>query len=164
LGGIAKGWIVQRAAELLASFAEPCAVNAGGDMFFVGLPENSSTWAVEVENPLNPTRTVAVLHVGPGAVVTSSITKRRWKKDSSAMHHIIDPRSGEPARSGWLSVTVIAATATAAEAQAKALLVGGAAEALRVQVSDPSVGFVAVDRHGQLHASQNHKEFMYEHA
>jgi thiamine biosynthesis lipoprotein ApbE len=80
------------------------------------------------------------------------------------MHHIIDPRSSEPARSDWLSVTVIAATAPSAEAQAKALLIGGAAEAARVQACDPHLGFVAVDRLGHLYASQNHKEFMNDHA
>jgi thiamine biosynthesis lipoprotein len=164
LGGIAKGWIVQRAAELLAAFAEPCAVNAGGDMFFVGRPDNESGWRVELEDPVDSNQTVAVLQVGPGAVVTSSVTKRRWKSDSLTMHHIFDPRSGEPARSDWLSVTVIAATAPAAEVYAKALLIGGPAEAARVQACDPHLGFVAVDRLGHLYASQNHKEFMNDHA
>jgi thiamine biosynthesis lipoprotein len=160
LGGIAKGWIVQRAATLLAAFSAPCAVNAGGDMFFVGTPAGGERWSVELEDPLDSSRTIAWLTAAPGAVVTSSVTKRAWLKNGVTGHHIIDPRTGQPAESEWLSVTVLAPDAAAAEAYAKALLIGSRDEARRLQVRHPDLGFVAVDRGGRIYGSHNSREFM----
>ena len=108
LGGIAKGWIAEQAAKILSQFAPACAVNAGGDMYLCGLPANQVGWEVALEDPSNPEQDLALLRVGPGAVATSSITKRNWLLDGRLKHHLIDPRLGEPADTEWLSVTVIA--------------------------------------------------------
>ena len=51
LGGIAKGWIAEQAARLLAEKTSTCAVNAGGDLFMIGLPEGQSAWEVALEDP-----------------------------------------------------------------------------------------------------------------
>lgn len=80
LGGIAKGWIAEQAARLLSRYSNACAVSAGGDMALIGLPEGEPAWSVGLEDPLDPSRDLAVLKVGPGAVATSSIAKRRWMK------------------------------------------------------------------------------------
>ena len=92
LGGIAKGWIAEQAAILLSRFASTCAVNAGGDMFLVGLPEGQSQWPVELEDPLQPENTLTLLRVNPGAVATSTVTKRTWKQGEISRHHLIDRR------------------------------------------------------------------------
>jgi len=52
LGGIAKGWIAEQAAKILSRYARACAVDAGGDMFLVGLPDGLEQWPVELEDPL----------------------------------------------------------------------------------------------------------------
>jgi thiamine biosynthesis lipoprotein len=49
LGGIAKGWIAEQAAILLSEFSSACAVNAGGDMFLIGLPDGEAQWPVAIE-------------------------------------------------------------------------------------------------------------------
>src|SRR5581483_919691 len=159
LGGIAKGWIVEKAAALLNTYSAICAVSAGGDIFFVGDPSDGSRWRVEVEDPRRPDETVAVLHVGQGAVVTSSITKRVWNQNGQPRHHLIDPRIGEPAESNWLSVTVIAPQMTLAEVYAKVLLIGGAGEAERLCSQRPEIAFVAVNANGEMFCSQNSKEY-----
>ena len=56
LGGIAKGWIAERAAHLLSQYASACAVNAGGDMFLIGYPHGQDSWEVGLEDPRNPAR------------------------------------------------------------------------------------------------------------
>ena len=119
LGGIAKGWIADGAAQLLAGFSPACAVSAGGDMALRGLPAGASYWEVALEDPRDPDSLLATLRVGPGAVATSSVTGRRWQQGSRTMHHLIDPRTQQPARTDWLSVTVVAPDIITAEVFAK---------------------------------------------
>ena len=160
LGGLAKGWVAERAAHLLAQSSPACAVNAGGDMFLVGLPTGQSAWQVGLEDPRDPEQNLAVLNVGPGAVATSSITKRRWLQGGVERHHLIDPRTGEPAQAEWLSVTVIDPQAAAAEVLAKALLIAGprGLDALTEKLGP--LAFIAVDRNGQLLGSEHSREFI----
>ncbi len=160
LGGIAKGWIVERAALALAACVEACAVSAGGDMCLAGLPAGEAAWRVALEDPRDPDQTLAALRVGSGAVATSSVTKRRWQQGERLRHHLIDPRTGEPAETGWLSVTVIAAHTTEAEVYAKALLIAGPPEAEHIAMRRGDLAFIAVDRDGQLWGSKNAKEYL----
>ncbi len=160
LGGLAKGWAAQRGAEILAQAGEACAVNAGGDMFLVGLPAGQSGWQVGLEDPRDPEQNLAILNVGPGAVATSSITKRRWFQEGRERHHLIDPRTGEPAEVEWLSVTVIDPQAATAEVLAKAILIAGprGLDALAEQFGP--LTYIAVDRNGQLWGSEKSREYI----
>jgi thiamine biosynthesis lipoprotein len=162
LGGIAKGWIAEEAAHLLAEYTTACAVNAGGDIFAVGLPENETAWEIELEDPCDSEHILTLLRVPPGAVATSSITKRKWKQGAHERHHLIDPRTGLSAATDWLSVTVMAPHATVAEVFAKALLIAGSREALAVAEERSDVEFIAVDHDGKLWGSENAKEFLNE--
>ncbi len=161
LGGIAKGWIVERAAILLSVEAAVCAVSAGGDIFFIGEPADGSKWRVALENPRDPNQVAAKLRVGAGVVATSSIAKRVWSQDGQMRHHIIDPRTGEPAETEWLSATVIAPQMAEAEVYAKVLLIGGEAEASRLASRRPDVAFITVNTEGWLSASRNGLEFLH---
>ena len=160
LGGIAKGWIAEYAAQKLAAYADACAVSAGGDMFMIGQPSEESTWRVELEDPRDPTLALAILRLGPGAVATSSIMKRRWQQGDRVRHHLIDPRSSQPAETDWLSVTVMTPHATTAEVFAKALLIAGSRQADRIAAKRNDLAFIAVDRTGQLWGSARAKEFL----
>jgi FAD:protein FMN transferase len=160
LGGVAKGWIAERAAELLAAFAEACAVNAGGDLFLIGQPSEEPAWRVELEDPQDAERILAVLRVESGAVATSAITRRRWVQAGQARHHIIDPRSGKPAVTDWLSMTVIAPHAATAEAFAKALLIAGSGKAEQVAAASPQITFIGVRSDGALWGSSHSKEYL----
>ncbi|HTP08970.1 MAG TPA: FAD:protein FMN transferase [Anaerolineae bacterium] len=158
LGGIAKGWIAEQAALRLSEYAEACAVSAGGDMFLIGLPSDETSWAIGLEDPRLPDRDLTTLRVGPGAVATSSITKRRWQQGRRTQHHIIDPRTGLPTETDWLSVSVIAPHAALAEVYAKALLIGGSREAERLAARRPEITYLAVDQSGQLWGSARAEE------
>jgi FAD:protein FMN transferase len=160
LGGIAKGWIVQEAALRLKAYGTAAGVSAGGDMFFVGLPADGNRWQVEIEDPRDENKTVAALRVGEGAVVTSSISKRTWSQNGQLRHHIIDPRTGEPAQPEWISVTVIAPRADLAEAYAKAFLIGGPKDATRLMLQRPRLAVLSVGADGQVSASQNIKDYL----
>ena len=159
LGGIAKGCIVRKSAALLNRLASACAVSAGGDICFLGHPADSSRWRVEVEDPRDASATAAILHVGQAAVVTSSISKRTWTQNGQRRHHLIDPRTGEPAETDWLSVTVIAPWMEMAEVYAKALLVGGERKRISLAKQHPDLAFITIDAHGRMMSSENSREF-----
>ncbi len=161
LGGIAKGWIAEKAALLLSTWAKACGVDAGGDAFFVGLPENEPFWRVALEDPFDPQQVVANLKVQPGAVVTSAITRRRWQQGGKIRHHLIDPRSQQPAVTDWLSVTVFAPHATQAEVYAKSLLILGSRQATQLaERADPKIEFIAVDGQKKLWGSKRSLEVL----
>lgn len=160
LGGIAKGWIAEQAAQVLAEYAEACAVNAGGDLFAIGVPEGADAWEVEIEDPNDAEQTIAVLRAPAGAVATSSITKRKWKQGIKELHHLIDPRTGEPAETDWVSVTVLAPQATVAEVFAKALLIGGSAGAGELSARREEIEYIAVDRDNKLWGSERARGFL----
>ena len=162
LGGIAKGWIVQKAAELLHTYAETCAVSAGGDMLFIGRPSDGSDWDIFLEDPRDASSMISQLHIGSGAVATSSVMKRTWSQGEKVRHHLIDPRTGESADTDWLSVTVISPDVVTAEVYAKAILIGGAGELADLLNVRPELTFIAVDPDGNLLGTPNYKEYIYE--
>jgi thiamine biosynthesis lipoprotein len=162
LGGIAKGWIVKQAAALLRQYSEVCGVSAGGDILFIGQPQDGLGWDVYLEDPRDPTQMLAQLNIPSGAVATSSVMKRSWKQGNQFQHHLIDPRSGQPAQTEWLSVSVLCADIVDADVYAKTILIGGRRVAEELIKSKPGVHFIAVDQHGNLVGSPNFKEFIYE--
>jgi thiamine biosynthesis lipoprotein len=105
-------------------------------------------------------KTLAMLRIDRGAVATSSVTRRRWQQGETVRHHVIDPRSGLPAETDWLCVTVIAPHAAMAEVFAKALLIAGSREAERIAAWREEIAFVAVDGAGKLWGSKNAKGFL----
>ena len=162
LGGIAKGWIAEQAANLLSGYATACAVDAGGDMFLVGLPDGLEQWQVALEDPLQPENTLTTLNVNPGAIATSTVTKRVWQQAGKNRHHIIDPRTGEPAASDWISVTVIAPHAYEAEVFAKALLIAGPQEAEEIiRHSGIPFTYLAVDQKKKIWGNQGIMDYSY---
>jgi thiamine biosynthesis lipoprotein len=111
LGGIAKGYAVDRACDLLAATG-PCLVNAGGDLAVRG-----GAWPIAIEG--GPT-----LELSSGAIATSGRDRRCWQQGGSPMHHLIDPRTSRPAETELLRVTVAAGCAAEAEVLAKAAFLG----------------------------------------
>jgi FAD:protein FMN transferase len=150
LGGIAKGWIAERASRLLSNYASACAVNAGGDMFLLGYPEGQSYWEIGLEDPRDPVVNLSVICAQAGALATSSRAKRVWQQGNEKRHHLIDPRTGEPARSPWLSVTVMSPFGAKSEAFAKAFLIAGPQAANAISEKSPDITYLAVDENGEL--------------
>jgi thiamine biosynthesis lipoprotein len=116
LGGIGKGYAAERAAELLA-LAGPCLVNAGGDVATRG-----GSWPVGVETAGG----ALTLELAGAALATSGRDRRRWRRAGRELHHLIDPRTGAPAETDLLRVTVVAPDAVEAEVAAKSLFLAGA--------------------------------------
>lgn len=112
VGGIAKGWTVDRVLDqLLGAGAEAALVDGGGDIAVRG------EWPIGVGDDWSVT-------LRDAAVATSSTRVRRWRSANGRWaHHVLCPRTGLPAESPIDTVTVVAANATTADALATAALV-----------------------------------------
>ena len=80
-----------------------------------------------------------------GAVATSTKLRRHWTRGDRTLHHLIDPRTGEPAESGLASVTVVAGEAWRAEVLAKAAFVAGAADGAALIEAAGATGMLVTD-------------------
>jgi len=129
-GGIGKGlalrWAIARASAVDARAA--LLLDAGGDVV-VGGRFRSGGWRVGIEDPTDPAGPpVVVVNVDRGAVATSSVGVRNWTApDGRRVHHLLDPRTGEPARTGLIAVTVAGPDPAWAEVWTKALFLAGRA-------------------------------------
>jgi thiamine biosynthesis lipoprotein len=126
LGGIGKGLALRWASSSIersgvASFL----LEAGGDLVARGEPPDGGPWLVAIEDPRNMDEPLAVLAVHEGAVATSSVRRRQWRSGGRTVHHLIDPRTGEPGGSGLLAVTVAGHDPAWSEIWSKALFLEG---------------------------------------
>ncbi len=145
LGGIAKGYAVDRAADALAAVTGNCLVNVGGDLAVRGSRPGRSGWHIGIQDPREPSRLFLKIQVsGNRAVATSGDYQRAFDVDGIRYHHILDPRRGWPA--GELrSVTVVAPTCELADAWATAAFVLGPEEGLEALEAHPDLEGVLVE-------------------
>ena len=126
LGGVGKGL----AADLVARGAvdrgaRSVFVSLGGDQRARGEPPPAGAWPVPVEHPLDETKVAFVHPVVDGALVTSTRRLRTWQRGRRRYHHIIDPRTGDSARTPIVAVVAAARDAWWAEGIAKSVLIAG---------------------------------------
>jgi thiamine biosynthesis lipoprotein len=124
-----KGWTVDRAADQLQGLG-PFLINAGGDIFAYQAPPGQQGWMIDLIHPLNPELLMARVQLHHRALATSTIAKRRWLHQGRSMHHLIDPRTGQPAQTDALSVSVVADRTVLAEIYAKVVLILGVEQGL----------------------------------
>lgn len=155
-GGIGKGL----AADLVAlglRRAGACGVlvNVGGDLRTAGTPADGESWPVSVSDPFTPDRELFRVAVSGGAVASSGTLERRWHSAGAVRHHIVDPRSGSPANTPLVGVTVFAGSSWWAEVLTKSILVGGSTD---LSTLPPGIEAVVVTAAGARHATTGLRE------
>ena len=126
LGGIGKGLTLRWAAAVLAACgAEDFLLEAGGDLVARGRSPEDGPWRLGIDDPAGGAEPVAVIAVNDIAVATSSTRINRWTLDGREVHHLLDPRTGEPFEGGLVSVTVAAPDPAWAEVWSKVLFLDG---------------------------------------
>jgi len=152
LGGIAKGFIVDKATQYLKEKGiDDAVINAGGDLFVMRNPE-TEYWKIGIQHPRNQAALFGSIKVKDRAVVTSGDYEQFFMKNGQRIHHIIDPKTGLPSYNS-ISVTVIAPNATIADALCTAIFIMG-----------PEVGIKLVDRKDDVEALiiyEQDEEFHY---
>jgi len=122
LGGIAKGYGVDRAVDALRRHGiEQAIVNVGGDLYAMGTSADGAPWRVAVRAPEHPDTTVATLAVSDRAIATSGSYLQYFESRGRRYHHIIDPATAAPRACAMQSLTVSADRCVTADAAATAL-------------------------------------------
>lgn len=158
-GGIAKGWAAHQAAEILKSWG-PVVMNAGGDIAISGSHADGNPWLIGVSNPFEPGQDYATLHLHGGGVATSGKDRRRWMLGDTLKHHIIDPRTGNPAVTDILTATVVAPSVMEAEAAAKAVFLLGSEAGLNWLEADSGLAGLLVLDNGQVITSHRVEKYL----
>lgn len=144
LGGIAKGY----AADLLRAQLEKEGVTSatldlGGDVFVMGRKTDGSDWRIAVKDPADTESYLGVVSAADKFIVTSGVYERYFEENGVRYHHILDPKTGCPAESGLVSVTVLCENGAWADALSTACFVLGpdGALALRDDLADQGADF-----------------------
>jgi FAD:protein FMN transferase len=155
LDGTAKGWIADRALDLLWDMPGAI-VDADGDLAIRVAAGDS--WRVGVADPAQPGRNLAVMNlaVPEGEVAerfglaTSGVSVHRWGHGDEAAHHLIDPATRRPAETDVVQATVLATTAREAEAFAKSAVILGSSRAIDLLESVGVRGALLLVRSGEV--------------
>ncbi|HEY2809598.1 MAG TPA: FAD:protein FMN transferase [Steroidobacteraceae bacterium] len=149
LGGIAKGYAVDRGIDILKDRGIGHAVvTAGGDTRILG-DHMGRPWLVAIRHPDDPKKVVTRIPLADSAMSTSGDYERYFDEDGVRYHHIIDPHTGHSA-SKVRSATILAPTATQTDGMSKTAFVLGAEKALEIINSMPEYDAVFVTPQGHV--------------
>ena len=123
-GAIGKGYAVDRMAGLLRARTVRHALVSAGGSSVLAVGGQGRGWPIDIRSPRVASGRIARLYVRDGALGTSGAGEQFVVVDSTRYGHVIDPRTGWPAR-GVVSASVITADATRADALSTAFLIGG---------------------------------------
>ena len=153
LGGIAKGYIVEKGAAMLRERGvEHALLNAGGDTRVIG-DRRGQPWIVGIRHPRQLDETFTRLPLVDEAISTSGDYERFFEENGHRYHHIINPATGKPTE-GILTVTVIGPDGTMTDGLDTAIFVLGVEEGLKLIESYPEYETIIVDSNGKLFHSQ----------
>jgi len=153
LGGIAKGWAVDRCIDILRQRGiDQAMVAAGGDSRILG-DRRGEPWTVGVKDPRKDDEMAVLLPLIDTAVSTSGDYERYFEKDGVRYHHILDPETGESARAVE-SVTILGPDATTTDALSTSVFVLGVDKGLALINASPGFDAIVIDGHGRLHYSE----------
>ena len=159
-GGMAKGWAAHQAMLKLAGIG-PVLVDAGGDIAISAPLKDGSAWPINIADPFDPTGNLGLLMIPSGGVATSGRDYRRWQSGGHWQHHLIDPRTNQPAQTEVFTATVIAENLLEAEALSKQVLILGAGEAELLFKEDSHKAFFLVLESGETVQSNSFDYFKW---
>lgn len=152
LGGIAKGYAVDMAMQALVnSGIKDAIVKAGGDMRIQGT-EDGKPWEIGIQHPRNRDKLIARLKLSNISISTSGDYERFFIKDGVLYHHIIDPKTGYPAKE-CSSVTIIGPDTMTTDALSTAVFVLGPEKGMKLIRSLNGIEGIIADGTGKIYTS-----------
>ncbi len=140
LGGIAKGYAVDRAIEALRKNGiRRALVNAGGDLYALGNGPGDEKWQVGIQDPREEDKLLDIIKVKDVGVATSGDYQRYFTIEGKRLSHIVNPKTGQTVQDVPMSVTVIALHATTTDALATGVFVLGPQKGMELIESLPQV-------------------------
>jgi thiamine biosynthesis lipoprotein len=158
LGGIGKGYAVERAAAIFRqSGIRDFMIQAGGDLYAGGLKEGKP-WRLGINDPRGPVgRIFAAVDLSDGTFSTSGDYARSFIKGGIRYHHLLDPATGLPAR-GCRSVTIVADSPTQTDALSTGVFILGPVDGMALVERLPGVEAVIVTATNEVIVSSGLKE------
>jgi len=157
LGGIAKGYAVDKAFELLRDLGyKNLIVNAGGDLR-VGGSKPEGPWSIGIQHPRDSEKIMARISVSDKAVATSGDYEKFFIHQGKRYHHILNPKNGFPAEK-CQGVTVLHNEGATADALATAIFVLGPEKGYSVCQKQEGVDCLIVDKEGKFTFSPSLKD------
>ena len=151
LGGIAKGYASQQVADILRAHGVTSAVvSLGGNVYVCGSKPDGTPWNVGVQDPAASGYAAIVALTDRFAVTSGGYQRYFEAADGTVYRHILDPRTGRPADSDLLSVTIISDDGTAADAYSTALYVMGEQEAVSFWRAHGGFELILITADGRL--------------
>ena len=148
LGGIAKGYIADKVADIIREKAYAGIVSLGGNVYTVGKKPDGSAFSVGIKDPHNPAASKAIIYTGDGTVVTSGTYERGFSFGGERFHHILDPETGWPSQSDLVSATFVMDSSMTADALATACIVIGSEKSLAL-AKELQLDAMFIDKDGQ---------------
>ena len=130
LGGITKGYIADKVADIIREKATAGIISLGGNVYTVGQKPDGSRFSVAITDPLQPSMSRSIIYTRDCTVVTSGTYERGFNFGGVRYHHILDPKNGWPAQSDLVSATFVMSSSMEADALATACIVLGSEKAL----------------------------------
>ena len=157
LGGIAKGYAVDRAIDILQHCGISRAmVSAGGDSRIIGDREGRP-WVIGIRHPRDAQGIALRLPLSDSAISTSGDYERFYIENGERVHHIINPRTGRSAGGSW-SATVTGPDAMTTDALSTTIFILGAVEGLALVESLDGIDAIIIDNNGKVHYSSGFQE------
>ena len=154
MGGIAKGFFGD---ELIKNFKDSgvtAVFSLGGNIVTLGQKKDGSPFSIAIKDPKNDSATFCTVKVGgETSVVTSGGYERYFEYEGKKYHHILDPKTGYPAESGILSVTVIGKDGALCDAFSTGLFVLGREKAAEIMKSQSGFDYVILCDDGKIYTS-----------
>ena len=148
LGGIAKGYIADKVADIIREKAYAGIVSLGGNVYTVGKKPDGSAFSVGIKDPHNPAASKAIIYTGDGTVVTSGTYEWGFSFGGERFHHILDPKTGWPSQSDLVSATFVMDSSMTADALATACIVIGSEKSLAL-AKELQLDAMFIDKDGQ---------------
>ena len=145
LGGIAKGFAVEVAANVLRRRGLTGFIDAGGNQYMLGTPPGKQSWTVGIKNPDAADRLIGVVDVKSGSVSTSADYENFLVAGGRTYGHLLDPRTRQPSTAS-LSATIVAEDGTLADAMSKAAFILGPQQGIALIDATPGMAGVIAYR------------------
>lgn len=156
LGGIGKGYAGDQLLKIYRTYEIASAYsNLGGNVVTLGSKPDGSPWSIGIQHPRQEDQLIGAVSVMDQSVVTAGDDQRYFRdRQGKRHHHILDPRTGYPAKSGLISATVVAEQSLDADALSTTLFVAGMEKGLDFLKSYPGCGAILVSSDLQVYVTQ----------
>lgn len=160
LGGIAKGYITDKAINVLKENGISSAIiNAGGNVATLGVKEDGSEYNIAVQDPRNESNYFALMNLSNKSAVTSGAYQRNFEEDGVIYHHIMDPKTGYPADSDISSITIISDDGKKADVYSTSLYIMGIDKAIEFYNNNKDFDFVIINQdYNEIYVSSGIKD------